>query len=184
MSEDLPEPVKPPGRELTGNVVRRMDQEGQGQRDPYKEAADPFYDARFCDDIQDMARDMMFPEEWAAQIGVTEARLLRWTVQFPGFAEAFAVAVTILRATFTAELREAARGKKAFSHAPLYAMFARKRFPDLYGDQSDQKPPAAPPGPRDITPASEAIIDADRPVQDMATDELQKELDRLRARQR
>ena len=156
------------------------------KNNPVLEAADPYYEPYFCDNIKMMAEDMQFPEQWAAEIGVTEMIMFDWITKFPEFAEAYNIAMTCLRAAFTAEIVGVARGRKPNANANLYALIAKKRFHDLYGDH----PPAiaAPPGgarqggaPKDITPANGNVIDG-TPISDMKSEQLHKELKALRKR--
>ncbi len=146
---------------------------------PHEEAADPYYEAYLCDQIKMMAEDMTFPEQWAAEIGVTEMRMFGWIERYPEFAEAYAVAVTKLRAAFTAELMQAARGKKEGAIGPLYAMIAKKRFADLFGD-APPPPAGGLPAPRDITPTGGQVIDGQ--FEEMESDQLRQELEALRKR--
>lgn len=147
--------------------------------DPIEEAADEYYEPFLCDQIKMLAEDLQFPEQWAAEIGVTEARMFSWIERYPEFAEAYAEAITKLRAAFTEELMGVARGNKPDAIGPLYVMIAKKRFADLYGDIP--APVAARlPAPRDITPGGGQVIDGS--VADQDEEELLAELEVLRKR--
>ncbi len=163
----------------------------EGEGDPYAEMMDPYYEPYFCDEILRMADEMMFPEEWAAELGVSEPELFSWIGKFPEFARAYNVAATKLRAAFTREMRDSARGEKSFSQPALYKLFAEKRFPDLYGVPS---PKALPPteDPASINAPKTAmtgeVIDGtlveheQKPAEDMDAPELVAELEALRKR--
>lgn len=146
---------------------------------PHEEAADPFYESYLCDQIKVMAEDMQFPEQWAAEIGVTEVRMFSWVGKYPEFTEAYAVAITKLRAAFTTKMLEIADGKREGAIGTLWVLIAKKRFADIYGDAP--VPSAGLPAPRDITPAGDQTIDGTA-ISDMEVDQLQSELDALRRR--
>lgn len=147
---------------------------------PHEEAADPYYEAYLCDQIKDMAEDMKFPEQWAAEFGVTEFRMFGWIERYPEFAEAYAVAVTKLRAAFTEELFRVAKMGSGVAIGGIYTMIAKKRFADLYGD-APPPPAAGIGGPRDITPHNGQLIEGTA-ISDMETDQLEAELEALRKR--
>lgn len=149
---------------------------------PHEEAADPYYDPYLCEQIKMLADDMKFPEQWAAEIGVTEARMFGWIERYPDFAEAYAIAITKLRAAFTQEMVHVAKGNRPKAIAPLYTLLAKKRFIDLYGDAP---PPAiglpGPAAPRDITPGQGQVIEGTA-VEDLNSEQLRSELEALRKR--
>lgn len=172
-----------PTRKLKDLSAERLKQQVNHAHDnaamPHEEAADPYYESYLCDHIKMMAEEMSFPEQWAAEIGVTEMRMLSWIERYPEFAEAYAVAITKLRSAFTSELVHVAKGFRPNAVGPLYALMAKKRFADLYGDA--QLPPSQGfPAPRDITPQGQAIEGT--AVDDMETEQLRSELEMLRIR--
>jgi len=176
--------------ELSDENLNAAAQIAEGEADDFQEVIDPYYEPYFCDEILRMADDMMFPEEWAAELGVSEPEMFNWIGKFPEFARAYTIAATKLRAAFTSEMRKVARGKMPFPQASLYSMFAKKRFPDLYGDPAPQNPPSRPAG--ETIPAQShmngatiegtVITDEPKPAEDMEAPELIKELDALRRR--
>lgn len=182
----MTDPVYPPksAMKLTSNALEvRVEKAQENAAPPHVEAADPYYEAFLCDQIKMLAEDMQFPEQWAAEIGVTEARMFSWIDIYPEFAEAYAVAITKLRAAFTHELLHVAKGKRFGAVGPLYVLVAKKRFPDLFGDDPTPRP-SAPRAPRDITPpdAGSGPQTIDGTFEDMQEEQLQAELDALRAR--
>lgn len=178
----MSDPVAPgqKARHLTAQRVQDgIDHAESNEALPHEEAADEYYEPYLCDAIVMLAEQMEFPEQWAAQIGVTEMHMFSWIEKYPEFARAYALAITKLRAAFTAELVNVARGKNPLAMAPLYGLLAKKRFADLYGDAPP--PPAkglAPP--RDVTPGSQ-IIDATA-VSDDDADRIRAEIKELRRR--
>ena len=176
-----------PGSGLTKLTRKRLEQiEEKAEKtevSEWEEEADPYYEPYFCDMISDWAEQMMFPEQWAADLGVTEMTLYNWITKFPEFARSYQVAITKLRAAFTKEMIEVARGKNQAANAVLYTLIAKKRFADLYGDP----PPAQTPAYYTPTTGGGSVgqtIDGTigSKVDDMETDDLQKELEDLRAR--
>lgn len=144
-------------------------------------AADDRYEPYFCDRIILMAEELMFPEEWAAELGVTEADLYDWIARFPEFARAWNIAATKLRAAFTRELRDQAKRPSSMSNPALLGLIAKTRFRDLYGGVDEG--PAQPRdgrarfAPRDVTPGHAGAIE------DMDAEEIMRELEQLRDRQ-
>lgn len=172
-----------PTRKLKDLSAKRLQQQIEHAHEnaalPHEEAADPYYEPYLCDQIKMMAEEMQFPEQWAAEIGVTEMRMFSWIERYPEFAEAYAVAITKLRAAFTHELVHVAKGRRPDAVGPLYALMAKKRFADLYGD-APMLPVQGLPAPRDITPQGQVIDGA--AVEDMEADQLRSELEALRKR--
>lgn len=138
MSEPIDRTTK-----ITAKVIDKIIEDaGDKQNDPYLEAADDYYEPAMCDMIKIYAEDVMFPEQWAELLGIPEKEMYGFVRKYPEFARAFAMAMTILRSRFTAKMWEAARGRVPDAMAPLFTMFAKTRFPDLYGDKSAGGPPA------------------------------------------
>jgi len=149
--------------------------------DPIEVAADTYYEPRFCDRIKYLATEMKFVEGWAYDIGVSEMTMYDWIEKFPEFKEAYNIAVTTLRSTFTDEIVSAARGEKPGANAVLYVLLAKKRFKDLYGDP--ERFPTAP-IPLGITPQAiegGMVIDG-KVIDEMAEEQLIEELKMLRER--
>lgn len=146
-----------------------------------EEATDEYYEMFMCDQIISFAEDMMFPEQWAAELGVSEARMFSWISKFPDFAEAYQVALTRLRAAFMEDLMNAARGKVPFSQPSLYTLIAKKRFRDLFGDEPVAPRDAPPIGTKmvDVTPSDGKTVD----YNEMQAEQLRKELEEYRERQ-
>lgn len=165
-------------------AVQIIDHSAENEALPHEEAADPYYEPYFCDDIKGFAEEGMYPEEWAAEFGVSEVTMFGWANRFPEFAEAYAIASTKLRAAFTAELRKNSRLPGQMTNGPLLSLIAKSRFSDLYS--APVKAPASSPIPgssaRDITPpqdvASGEVVDYD----DATQEHLLEELERLRNR--
>jgi len=148
------------------------------------EAADPYYEPYFCDQIIKMAEDMQFPEQWADAIGVNEMVMLGWIQTFPAFADAYYSAMTKLRSAFTGELVSVARGKslgedRGKPDATIYTLLAKKRFADLYGDAIPQIIHS--PVPQTLNTVQGDVIDG-QVIDDMAAEDLRKEIKVLRDR--
>lgn len=182
MNDDLT-PTPPGQTDVTAKLEKN---------DPILEAADPYYEPYFCDTIKALAEEMMFPEQWAADIGVTEMIMFDWISKFPEFAEAYNIAMTALRAAFTSEIVSVARGGKKDANAVLYALIAKKRFHDLYGDHNAPAAPApfggagrggAQNSMQDVTPAiNDSNTISGVAISDMKAEQLHDELKLLRDR--
>lgn len=176
------DPFAPVDINLSLSQIRRIEEKAETlSPDPIAEAADPYYEPYFCDLIQSMAEGVKFPEQWAAELGVTERDLVKWRHKFPDFARAYALALTKLRAAFTEEMWKRAREPVKFNNGPLLALIAKKRFADLYGDR-DPAPPQDPGGDqmRDVTPGGMTI---EGNISESRAQSLQRELEDLRRRQ-
>lgn len=173
-------PAKWRRQDLVNISQRRKDQRA-GPGDDFFRAADPYYDPIFCEFIIGFAERQMFPEEWAAELGLSEATVFEWVDKFPEFAEAWEIAITKLRAAFTRDMRDASQGKVAFAQGALYQVFAKKRFPDLYGDSKDAAP-VSKTGPSEKR-GSEIEAEKSSEIEQMQTEELLRELEILRKRQ-
>lgn len=174
-----------PIREQTGKEIARAAQHAGGDDDPFAAAADPYYEPVFCDLIQQYAEEMEFPEEWAANLGVAERTMFDWIEKFPEFARAYLIALTKLRAAFMRELRTTARRPSMTSNGPLYALIAKKRFADLFGELPQDKAPPLPTAPTDATGAPVIDGTTGEVVEDVAvadTTRLEQELAALRQR--
>lgn len=195
---DRDEPDRRPPRRLTQDMLAQVGWASGEMDDAVEVAADDYYASEFAEKIVWWAQEMMFPEEWAAEMGVTEAIMFSWVHRFPEFGRAYAGAITILRGQFSNMLLRAATGRQGTMHSlpnlnpQLLKLIAEKRFPDLYG-----APPEAPRGrpagsapaeaPRDVTPIEGGqLIDHKKALDQMTPAELEremKELDLLRQRQ-
>lgn len=190
---------KSPQTILTAERLDRIERRADDTvADEIVEAADDYYEPHFCGHIQEWAGELMFPEQWAAELGVSEMTLYGWIRKFPAFARAYSIAITRLRAAFTREMVAMAMGRECyngarssavFANATLIGLIAKKRFADLYGDPPPTPPPQQgnPAEARDITPGAlpgSMIEGESRPaaLSDMAVDQLQDELAALRAR--
>lgn len=112
--------------------------------DPFSVAADRTYEPYFCEKVIMAGQAGMYPEEWAAMLGVSEAEMKRWKEAFPEFELAFARAETALRARVTGVMRRASMGapgdgEKDVNLGAIGSM-AKVRFPDLYGKRAEMGP--------------------------------------------
>lgn len=169
--------MKPP--EITATTINAVAEVAAMPPDPVAEFVDPYYEPYFCARIKELADEGLYPEEWAAQFDVSEYDMFNWISHFPEFARAYMVALTKLRAKFTHDLRKAANGKIEKAQAGLFTLLAKKRFPDLYGDQPDEPlRPVLPSGPQTIEGTVAGLDDPS----DMATKDIADELAVLRRR--
>jgi len=153
--------------------------------DAIKEAADPYYNPGNCDLIKIYARQLWFPETWADELGVDEYTMYRWIGKFTEFAEAYQVALTILKSEYSKKVVGAAIGLLPDANAHLLAVIGKTRFPESYTEpnRSLAPPPPKTPEPKgemlDVTPASEGGSDD---IASMNSDELLAELGKLKKR--
>jgi|GEM_PF-2133167 len=184
----MSDPLKPHKRAKSftnETAVQIIEHSAEHEAAPHEEAADPYYEPYFCDDIKGYAEEGMYPEEWAAEFGVAEITMFGWAQRFPEFADAYAIAMTKLRASFTAELRRNSRLPGAMTNAVLLSKIAASRFPDLYGTPHKAPPNGrSAPGSnaRDITPSQPSATGEVEDYDDHTQEHLLKELETLRNR--
>jgi hypothetical protein len=81
----------------------------------------------------EMARQGMFPEEWAGRWGVTLPAIYAWATAHPDFEADIHEAWWVLRGYWTGKAREAAEGRLPGGASPQVLMhILMRRFPDTW----------------------------------------------------
>jgi hypothetical protein len=135
--------------------------------------------------VMELAQEGEFPEAWAADIGVTFLTFRNWCRDHEEFRDAFEAARLLLETHWTRDLVKNRTNPDA--RPGLYALIMRRfshyygpNAPDLWGWFQGKDPvPSATPAPG-TAPA--AMPDADQPVNQTASADLERRLEALRKR--